>query len=296
MQRLAENTALSLAADYQTGVSPEDYEVIIVENRSSSNIKSAFISRLPNNFHYHLRDEGEPTPVHAINEGVRMARGKNVCIMVDGARLVTPGVVRTLLSAHGITADVVATIPSYHLGKELQQDAAETGYNTQIEQELLASIGWPNDPYRLFEISCLSKSSWRGVFLENWESNCISMPATLWEELGGADPRFNTLGGGYVNLDIYKRACETERVTHVVIPGEGSFHQFHGGATTGGIRQDKREALMREIRENYESIRGRPYTPPKTNPIYLGRIPDQAFSFLKHSVDMKMADLNDEEG
>ena len=291
MQRQAENTALSLTPEYQVGVAAEDYEVIIVENRSSSNMSSDFLSQLPSNFHYFLRDETEPTPVHAINEGVKHARGSCVCIMIDGARLLTPGVVSNLIAAHRLAPKVVATIPSYHLGKELQQDAAESGYNADTERALLASVGWPDNPYRLFEISCLSKSCWRGVFLENWESNCISMPTGLWRTLGGANPAFNISGGGYVNLDIYKRACEADGVTHVVIPGEGSFHQFHGGATTGGVRKEQRAMLMEEIRANYESIRGEPYTPPKTRPVVLGKIPDEAFAVLKHSVDMKMADL-----
>jgi hypothetical protein len=291
MQRQAENTALSLTPDYQVGAAAENYEVIIVENRSSHNMSRDFLSQLPSNFHYFLRDETEPTPVHAINEGVQHASGNFVCIMIDGARLLTPGVVSNLIAAHGLAPHVVATIPSYHLGKELQQDAAESGYTADTEAELLASVGWPDNPYRLFEVSCLSKSCWRGVFLENWESNCISMPTELWRKLGGADPRFNTSGGGYVNLDIYKRACEAEGVTHVVIPGEGSFHQFHGGATTGGVQKEQRAKLMEEIRANYESVRGEPYTPPRTRPILLGRIPDESFAFLKHSVDMKMAEL-----
>ena len=79
MPMQAEKTLYSLTAEYQQGVKASDYEVIVVENESTNNLDRAFVSNLPDNFSYHLRAEREPTPVHAINHGVGISRGRYVC-------------------------------------------------------------------------------------------------------------------------------------------------------------------------------------------------------------------------
>jgi hypothetical protein len=147
----------------------------------------------------------------------------------------------------------------------------------------MASIGWPDDGYRLFEIACFSGSCAPGFFLPNSESNCISIPRDIWEQLGGCDPRFDMRGGGLVNLDLYKRACEYPGVTHVVLAGEGTFHQFHGGVTTGGEAREVRDQFIEAIRAQYAQIRGQEYQSPNTNPVFLGQLPDQVQEFIRLS-------------
>lgn len=281
----ARNTLLSLTSEYQLGTSPGDYEVIIVENESPRLIAPDFLQSLPENFSYFLRTETDPTPVHAINFGARQAQGLNICIMVDGARMLTPGLVRNIVRGHKIDDNVVVTVPSYHLGYQIQQEAVKGGYGVETERNLLRGIGWPSDGYRLFEISCLSRSCEPGFFLPNSESNCISMPREIWDELGGCDSRFNMCGGGFANLDLYKRACEYPDVQHVVLPGEGSFHQYHGGVTTGGKQGKDRDALMVAIIDQYREMRGGDYASPTTLPVYIGEIPTEAQRFLQHSLD-----------
>ena len=280
MPRQALNTLYSLGHAYQTGVRPDEYEVIVVENRSANCLPEADVQQLPENFRYLLRDETEPTPVHAVNEGARLARGRNICVMIDGARMVTPGVVAGLIRGHRISSTAVVTVPGYHIGSEVQQDAVESGYDEETDQSLVASTGWPDNGYGLFDIACFSESCAVGFFLPNGESNCISMPRRVWEVLRGCDPRFNLRGGGLVNLDLYKRACEFPGVQHVLLPGEGTFHQFHGGVTTGGDPKARRQALIAEIREQYRAIRGEDFTRPVTRPIFLGELPPQALRFM----------------
>lgn len=283
MPEQARNTLISLGADYQIGTRPGDYEVIIVENESPRLMDPDFIASLPDNFRYFRRQEIDPTPVHAINFGAQQAAGDNICIMVDGARMLTPGLVRNLVRGHSIGERVVVTVPSYHLGYQIQQEAVKSGYGVEAERALLRGINWPEDGYRLFDISCFSRSCEPGFFLPNSESNCISMPRAIWDELGGCDPRFNICGGGFANLDLYKRACEQPDVQHVVLPGEGSFHQYHGGVTTGGKRGRDRDALMVAIIDQYRDMRGQDYVSPRTNPVYLGEFPVQVQRFLQHS-------------
>lgn len=280
----AEKTLQSLTPQYQEGVLETDYEVIVVENESANNLAPDFLRTLPDNFTYHLRAEREPTPVHAVNHGAGLSRGDYICVMIDGARMVTPGVVRNILRGHRLHHKAVVTVPGYHLGDRLQQDAVGHGYGVEQDQELVRSIGWPLEGYRLFDVACFSGSCEPGFFNPNSESNCISIPRDVWASLGGLDTRFNLRGGGLVNLDLYKRACELPGIEHVVLLGEGTFHQFHGGVTTGGEVSHKRAALIEEIERQYEMIRGAPYECPRTNPVFLGELPRQVLRFIQASL------------
>ncbi|MFT5709796.1 MAG: hypothetical protein ACI8QT_000483 [Halioglobus sp.] len=279
----AKNTLISLSTDYQQDVSMEDFEVIVVENESPNLLNADFVKSLPPNVHYYHRRETQPTPLHAINFGASKAKGDYICVMIDGARMLTPRVVKNLLLGHKLSNSSVVSIPGYHLGEKLQQESVSDGYGLETEKELMQSIQWPSDGYRLFDIACFSGSSACGFFLPNSESNCISVPRELWKALGGFDARFDLRGGGLINLDFYRRACEYPGVQHVIIPGEGTFHQFHGGVTTGGEASDVRDAYIETCKEQYRELRGEDYSGPDTDPIYLGQLPEQCQKFLHFS-------------
>lgn len=283
MPAQAARTLESLSCGYQIGVDDSDYEVIVVENGSANNLPGRVIETLPGNFFYFLREDAEPTPAHAINFGAARARGRTICVMIDGARMVTPGVVRHILLGHRLFDTAVVSVPGYHLGRELQQEAVNSGYGLDEERALLRSIEWPADGYRLFDVACLSGSCAAGFFLPNSESNCISMPRGIWEQLGGYDTRFDLRGGGFINLDFYKRACELPGVKHVVALGEGTFHQFHGGVTTGGQAAELRDAYLEASRQQYRTLRGADFSPPDTRPTYLGELPMQVQRFIHYS-------------
>lgn len=281
----ARNTIRSLLPDYQRGCNPDDYEVIIVENRSRELLDPGFVQGLPRNFRYLLRDESASTPVHAINEAAEQARGSMIGVMIDGARLLTPGVVRGILQATDGVSNPVVSVPGYHIGSELQQLAVEKGYGVAEDQELLASVDWHEDGYRLFQIACFSGSCASGFLLPNSESNCLTMPRRVWRDLGGMDVRFNLRGGGMVNLDLYRRACEYPGVQHVVLPGEGTFHQFHGGVTTGGEPAAAREVFIEQIKAQYEALRGQVFATPQTHPVYVGSLHDAVLPFMQYSAE-----------
>jgi hypothetical protein len=199
--------------------------------------------------------------------------------------MLTPGVVRSLLLGHRLSPRAVVAVPGYHLGVELQQEAVNSGYSSEQERKLLQGIGWPLDGYQLFDIACFSGSSAPGFFLPNSESNCISVSRALWGELEGFDERFDFSGGGLINLDFYRRACEACSVLHVMCIGEGTFHQFHGGVTTGGQAAELREAYIDASKEQYRQLRGRDYESPQTDPVYLGELPHNALRFVQQSMD-----------
>jgi hypothetical protein len=284
MPEQARRTLHSLSPAHQRGVTADAYEILVVENASPRMLGEEAALATGPNVRYFARDDGTRSPVSAVNFGVERSRAGFVGVLVDGARLVTPGVVELALLAEQARDLPVLSVPGYHLGAELQQTAAESGYDARAEATLMAGIGWPEDGYRLFEVACFSGSCAGGFFGPIAESNCLCLPRRLYDELGGFDPRFVLPGGGYSNLDLYRRVLEHPGTTLFVTPGEGTFHQFHAGVTTGGVTAGERARTMAALRVEYESIRGRPFALTERELLLLGRIPETAIPFVRRSL------------
>lgn len=290
----AEKTLYSLSTRYQRGVSEQDFEVIVVENSSSAVLGEQRACQYGDNVRYFYREENLPTPVPAVNFGAQQASGSHISIMVDGARMLSPGVINYTLAATRLAPRALVAVPGYHLGHMLQQRSMLEGYCEEVEQQLLASVDWPTDGYRLFEISCLSGTSGSGYFKPIGESNCLCVPSAIWQQLGGFDPAFTETGGGQVNLDFYKRAVELPDTTLVVLMGEGSFHQFHGGITTGTQGKDRVKSMDDHFNQ-YAALRGGPYKSPTKRPIYLGSLPDSAMKFMHHGTTQALKAIENQE-
>ena len=284
MPEQAKRTLHSLSTAYQRGVDRDDYEVIVVENRSARLLGEEAATAYPGNFRYFLRDEQLPTPVFAINFAATHATGTHIAVMIDGARMVTPGIVSYMRAAIALDAHAVVAVPGYHLGHELQQKSVLTGYDEAREAELLHSIDWPGDGYRLFEISCLSGSCMTGFFSPIGESNCICVSRQMFADLGGYDTGFTETGGGQVNLDFYKRAVERTESQLVILLGEGNFHQLHGGVTTESKGEQRSRAMEAHFAQ-YHSLRGESYCPPDKRPVFFGAVPDSALKFIRHGAN-----------
>jgi len=280
MPRQAMNTIETLSPGYQRDVTSEDYEVVVVENESTSLLDPVVVRQLGPNIRYLLRQEAGTSPAAAVNEGVRQSKGAWVAIVVDGARMMSPGIVANTLRAQSLGDSVVA-VPGYHLGKKVHQEAVLDGYDADREQAALAALDWRTDGYRLFTMAVLSASCRDGFLKPLAESNCMAVPRTQFDSLGGFDEGFTTLGGGFVNLDFYRRAVD--RSTLIVLPSEGCFHQFHGGATTGAPGVD-RDRLLVDMHKEYLTLRSEPHAPPQRTPVLLGAINPHAVPFLQHSL------------
>jgi hypothetical protein len=280
----AKRTLFTLSPAYQRNVDAADYEVIVVENESTRLLGAQAAESSGPNVRHFLRHESASSPVFAANFGAAQARGRVLAMMVDGARLLSPGVIELALLAHRAERCALVSVPGYHLGSELQQRAVQTGYGESAEAGLLSSIGWPDDGYRLFDISCLSGSCAGGFLVPYAESNCLCLTKEAFERLRGFDERFVSRGGGYTNLDFYVRATELPDVALFVTPGEGTFHQFHGGITTGGVGIEDRARLMNDIHDEYQALRGHPFVMPQREAILLGRIPPNARRFFEESM------------
>jgi len=285
MPRQALNTLHSLCTAYQQRASLRDVEFIVVENSSDSLLGERAACEVNDNIRYFLREETIPSPVPALNFGWKQAKASHVALMIDGARMLSPGVLGLCLQAIKADPAAVITVPGYHLGEKLQQEAAAGGYDESVERGLLAGIQWPDSGYRLFDIACLSGSCRSGFFLPMSESNFLALPKSSLERLGGFDEHFNTHGGGYANLDLYRRVCEQLETEITILFGEGTFHQFHGGATTGGSGKDERASIMQSLREQYEQLRGEKFVAPAVNAQYIGVLNPPVMKFVRHSLE-----------
>jgi hypothetical protein len=283
MARQAMNTLYSLSMDYQRNVAATDYEVIIIENRSSELLDPNVIAQLKGNFRYFLREETGVSPVPALNFGVQQTRGKQLGLMIDGARMVTPRVIENVLAAMHFSEHPLVAVPGYNIGPAEQQFHHEHQYDEQTESALLECIHWQTNGYRLFDIANLSGANPKGALQLFLECNCLFVSRCAFEDIGGADERFDLRGGGSINLHLYRTlGMHPLHQQYLVLAGEGSFHQFHGGVTTS--HSAEREMTLATFRAQLESIWGGEFGGAlKREPMLLGAINSHAQRFLAES-------------
>ncbi len=276
MRREAERTLYSLSDQYQQYVDPSLWEVIVIDNGSTKPLDKNNVSKFGKNFRYFFFDTTSTSPVQAINFGVEQANSELVTICIDGARILSPGVLHYTLKAFKAFDNPIVCTHSWHLGKQLQNIALQNGYDQLQEDQLLSSINWKKNGYELFNISSLAGST-RGFFSEIVESNCFTLKKETYLKIYGYDIRFTAPGGGSANLDFYKRVTEQSDVQTIHLLGEGTFHQFHGGVTTNiPINQHPK----RQNRSQYKQIRGYDYKKPDIKQFYIGHFPKEAKQFI----------------
>jgi Glycosyl transferase family 2 len=275
------NTLQSLLPPYQRNVSIDDYEIILMDNGSAKMLDEETRKISPNlNYVYLSPDEASPSPAPAMNRGVALARAPVLCLMIDGARLLTPGVLSWGMRLLAFAPRAMVEVRGWHLGPKFQPESVMEGYGPEQERKLLENIRWLENGYRLWEIAAGTKQTRSGFSATTAESNCIFMSRDLFFETGGFDERSRTPGGGLVNLDFFARAVAAAGCVFTLL-GEGTFHQVHGGAATGLRKPEMDEKFQEWLTESRALDQAiAPEIIPNYEFILAGHMPPECASWL----------------
>jgi glycosyltransferase involved in cell wall biosynthesis len=284
MARQIGNTIRSLRSPYQVDVQNEEIEILLVDNGSPEPLSEEVWSGMTNLTYSYIQPvAAKPSPALAINRAVSLARAPNVCVMIDGARMVTPGALRWGLRLLDLSPRSFIEVRGWHLGPKWQPESVMEGYDHERETLLLQETRWWENGYRLFDIAASTPQTKFGLSVPAAESNCFFMSREFFERLGGFDERYGEPGGGLVNLDFYARAVAAADQVWTIL-GEGTFHQVHGGAATGLATQELHQALKRWRTES-EELRGKFPVIEKSKFALAGHLPEEFCRWLCRNAD-----------
>src|SRR5690625_3992840 len=142
MSHQAENTLRSLSAKYQRDIAVGEYEVVVVENNSDDELGRERAKSIAKNIRYFYREESAVSPVPAFQQAVEQARGEVLGIIIDGAHMVTPGVLSNVQSAFRMDSEAVVAVPGYHIGDCHQDKLQDPAAFLELQDSLLRGIDW----------------------------------------------------------------------------------------------------------------------------------------------------------
>jgi len=271
MRREAPRTLYTLSSGYQN-VSPDLYDVVAIDNGSAEALDPEIVRSFGDNFHYLYFRPEHPTPLEAINFCAKAVGSEYIMCMIDGARMLSPGVLGLSMEAWKTSEDPFVYTIGMHLGTELQNHALLNGYDQDEEDHLLESVDWRNDGYELFRISVPAASSRNGFFSPIAESNCFSLRRDRFLALGGYDERFVSPGAGLANLEWFNRVNAEETISPILLLGEASFHQYHGGVATN---VPLKESPWNQMQEEHRKIFGERFKALGRRPKYYGMLDER---------------------
>ena len=282
MRREAERTLFSLTPAYQQDIHPADYEVIAVDNGSSEPLDESWVTSFGDNFRYIYHDTRIKSPCVAMNSAARVGASQLVMCIIDGARLLSPRVLKYSILSAGLYEHPFVYTLAMHIGRKPQNLLVVEGYDQAKEDALLNSIDWKSNGYRLFNISCVALSSRNGFFSRRSETNCFTMRRDDYLDMGGFDERFVSPGGGLANLDFFNRIHEDAKYCPIMLLGEATFHQFHGGVATN-VPMEMHP--LKEMEKEYRLVRDKPYALSFRYPEYFGGVPTECWPFMKGEIE-----------
>lgn len=284
MDRELPRTIQSLLPPYQRDLDASQIEIIVADNGSHRPVqREDFPADIDLTI---LRvDDGGISPCRAVNRAASLARGELIAVMIDGARMASPGLLKVAIDASRTDPGAFVATVGLHLGPKVQQISTGEGYTRAVEDALLDGIAWPADGYRLFEISTLGESYRHGALASPPETTFFLMNRCRFLKLGGFDEGFQALGGGFANYDMFDRASADPTAPIILLVGEATFHQLHFGATTqeGGIRRAAPEgegSLWDAYQRDYIRVRGVAYSHRPRQPLLYGAITHPAVQDL----------------
>ncbi|OFE13768.1 hypothetical protein PHACT_12005 [Pseudohongiella acticola] len=284
MPEALSRTLTTLSAEYQDAIDEADYEIVVVENDSGNNMLTASVQALPGNFRYYLRTESGVSPVAAMAFALEQCRAPFACLILDGAQMLTPGVLAQALCILENENNALVAVPGYHLGQKQQHLVEDLPGLLNWQEQMFREEDWQQNGYRLFRHACFSPGNKRGFLQPFMEASALFCKTSHLIEQQCADPRFVASGGGAVNLHILRQLglCVASHV--YVLPGEGSFHQYHGGVTTRSDEAQSQRVLG--FKTQLQEIWQNAFFALRRQPIFFGPVGRHAEPHLAESVRM----------
>lgn len=245
-------TLISCSPKYQRAAK-DKIEVIIADNGSTEPLPEGLQERFPF-ISKIIRTEGKPSPVFALNDAIKHAKFPTIAVVIDGAHILSPGIFNNTKDICQMHPRPVINVPQYYLGFVSQN--LNLSPNPWIrEKRQLERINWPEEGYNLLNYAVFPGESFHRSLVGSIETNCLITTREVFEDCGGFDERFEEPGAGFANLEIFSRLIHHPKNTYVIFPGEGSFHQDHGGTTTKKSPEERNE-LVAKFRKNHARITG----------------------------------------
>src|SRR5262245_1435217 len=271
MPHAARHTLRALAADYQRDVAADDYEVVVVDNGSEPPFDTGIVAGLAGNFRCLRAADANRSPGPAVNRGVAAARGAVIGVIPDGARIATPSLLATARRAVGTHPRAAVMTVGWLLGRAPRPTTADDAATAADTVRILAAANWPEDRDRLLEVSRFDGSMY--WFGPGHETTALFLRRGLWDELGGMDERFDEPGGGFVCLDLYARLLALPEIEPILLLGEGTVHQPHGGVSTDIPSANLYPQVMHWL-ARYHEITGHDLPLRTREFTYFGRMPE----------------------
>ena len=280
MRREAMRTLRTLSRGYQHIEATSRYEVVVIDNGSPMPLSAHAVRSFGPEFSYHYVDTNHPSPCATINDFAVMARFDNIMILIDGARMLSPGIAGlTSTALEAFDHPFVYTL-GMHVGARPQNFLVSEGYNASTEDQLLETVDWRGNGYSLFSVSSPALSSKRGFFSQLTESNCFALRKDDFVKLGMYQAQFKSPGGGLCNLEVFNRITDCAWIQPIMLLGEASFHQFHGGVATNVPMAQHPWASMQG---EYLQIVGEPYRNKFRPPLYFGSFREECANLYNAS-------------
>jgi hypothetical protein len=147
-----------------------DYQITILDNGSQPPMT---IREVDSRVDVQYIQNASNSPLSAMNALIAKGNSEFVCVVLDGARLWSPGVIRQFYNALGINPNIPSTATAYHLGPVHQSRSSEFGYDKQAENLMLEKLNWKQNGYGLFDVSVLAYSNPEGEKGDMNESSCL---------------------------------------------------------------------------------------------------------------------------
>jgi len=273
MPSTAMRSLYALSPAHQRDLEADAYEVVVVENGSRRPLDATRIAALPGHFRYLPNPHPSPSPAGAVNFGMAHATGDAVGLILDGARIATPRLLAFALRALATHPRAVVTTVGWALGRGAHRPRStpEAPEADAAVDDILRTAGWPADAYRLFAHARPDGSGHQLGPAQ--ESPALFTTAALWRELRGFDERFAQPGGGLVALDFYQRMIERADVEPILLVGEGTIHQPHGGISTDAPVGGELTSRILAWRDDYIAIKGHDLRFSDREVTYFGTLP-----------------------